>query len=184
MNYLTLAAALLIGTSASGATISSSFDRPDTAGWADYALNLDDFAPGPGRCGSGASVTGDGCAPVIKSDPAASHAYGRLNPDGGSWIDSQDLEVLTWSIGRQTPMNSFSFALVDANDQKSSFFNIALMDGDNLEASWEIPEREGNSTLHWITVTLGKAMAGFDLVFSTRVNDGYGVMAAKAVCVR
>lgn len=190
VKYLTLTAALLIGTAAQSATISASSDRPDNAGWASHALDINAFTPGAGRCGYGSSVTGDGCAPVIKSDPTARHAYGRLNPDGGSWVDSQDLEVLTWSVERATPMTSFSFALVDAYDQKSSrdgtlgasYFNIALMDGDNLSASWEIPSREQNSTLHWITVTLDRAVDRFDLVFNTRINDGYGVMAASAVC--
>jgi len=92
------------------------------------ALDLDpaDFrASGP--CGSGRSVTGDGCSVVRKSDPGAADAYGRRDPWGGTWIDSQDLAEVTWTMSFRRPVTQLVLALSAPRFARS--FSAARMVG-------------------------------------------------------
>jgi hypothetical protein len=134
---------------------------------------------GKGVAGSGRSVCGDTSSVQVKDLDFAA-PYGRYNPEGSKWIDSNDLKKLTWEVDIGMPFRALSFGVVDAHDQKDSFFEIALKGG---AAHWSIDQREGNGLLHWITVTFHDAVDGATLAFSTRHNDGYGLVGIKVAPV-
>jgi hypothetical protein len=121
-----LAALLLAGT-AQAATITDGTERVGTP----VELNPTDFA-GSGPCGSGGSVVNGGCSVVLKTDPNAPDAYGRFDPWGNAWIDSQDLSKVTWTLSPGTAFRSLTFALTDAYDQPfseefgTSFFKLVV----------------------------------------------------------
>lgn len=145
---------------------------------------------GSGTCGYGGSVVGTGpgrgCSVVIKNDPTAPDAFGRADPFGGSWIDSQDLSEVVWSFDPGYAFTALTFALFDAYDQLpsrrwplgESFFRLSVDD-----ATWSIPSREENGTLHWLTVAFDAPVAVADIRFSTRLNDGWGVSLSGATTV-
>lgn len=142
------------------------------------ALDVADFV-GSGPCGYGGSVINDGCSVVLKSDPDAPDAYGRFDPLGSSWIDSQDLPEVEWTVSPGETFQSLTFALTDAFDQNpdellgESFFKLTV-DG----AEWSIAQQETNGTLHWITMNFDQPVTSTMVGFSTRLNDGWGIKAA------
>lgn len=177
--WLSLASFLLASTVLAGAAQAVTITEVQ-AGFG-QVLDLDpaDFdAAGP--CGSGRSVTGDGCSVVRKSDSGAADAYGRTDPRGGAWIDSQDLAEVTWTVSLQRPVTQLVLALTDAFDQGESerwgASRFALTVG---EATWSITERQANSTLHWLVVQFDTPTTSAQLRFSTRLNDGWGLSAAS-----
>lgn len=176
---LTLAAALLAGT-ANAATIT---EVPGPAVGLPVELDPGDFT-GRGPCGSGQSVINDGCSVVIK-DETSPRPYGRFDPLGVEWIDSQDRRRIAWTPALPEPITSLTFALTDAFDQPhdaryggGSFFRLRVDD-----ALWEIPAREANGTLHWLTVAFDRPTIDPSLRFITRLNDGWGVSSATATPV-
>ncbi len=131
---------------------------------------------GFGPCGSGGSVINDGCSVAVK-DSSSPGLSGRFDPFGGSWIDSQDRPTIVWAVERASPFTSVRFALTDAFDQPAedrwggeSFFSITAGD-----ATWTIPEREADGTLHWLEILLDAPTTRTELTFNTRLNDGWGV---------
>jgi hypothetical protein len=171
---LILAAALL-PSPAYAATITTSGPMKGTP----IALNTADFQ-GYGPCGFGGSVINDGCSVVLKDDPTAPHAYGRFDPFGGPWIDSQDLSVVEWTVTSSIPFWSINFALTDHYDQRmsldlgESFFRLVVGN-----AVWEVPSRLPNAALDWITVLFDEPVSSAVLRFETRLNDGWGVSSAS-----
>jgi len=165
---------------ASATTITSSATRP-TGG---VALTLDpaDFLASGGP-GYGGSVIGDPYE-VSTKNAASPHPYGRFDPLGGTWVDSNDNPTVAWSHSYSTPIRSITFALTDAFDQEPnfglgpSFFTLSVED-----AIWSIPSREANGTLHWITVLFDAPTGAATLLFETRTNDGWGVSAAEVAPV-
>lgn len=139
---------------------------------------------GFGPCGSGGSVINDGCSVVVK-DATSPGLSGRFDPFGGSWIDSQDRPTIVWTIERAQPFTSVRFALTDAFDQPpearwggESFFSLTAGD-----ATWSIPEREADGTLHWLEILLDAPTTRTELTFATRLNDGWGVREAQISAV-
>jgi hypothetical protein len=134
---------------------------------------------GEGPCGFGASVVGDGCTVVFKDQNSPS-PFGRFDPFGETWVDSQDREKVVFTVARATPFSAISFALTDAFDQLpsaslgASFFSLTVGD-----AIWSIPEREENGTLHWLEVVFDAPTMLAFLTFETRLNDGWGVSQAR-----
>jgi hypothetical protein len=122
----------------------------------------------------------------MKNDPSLKDAYGRHGDP--SWVDSQDLEKISWEVKRKEAFTNFSFAVVDAGDQKpvtplgSTYFNIALYDGDNLEASWDLPGKQANGNVQWVELAFDRAIKNFRLLLSAGHNDGYGITSVSAVC--
>jgi hypothetical protein len=170
--YRILLCFALLGVPAHAATIT---EVPGPASGTALALDPADFT-GFGPCGSGKSVINDGCSAAIK-DPSSPRPFGRFDPFGGSWMDSQDRRRIVWTIDQDTPFTSVNFALTDAFDQRrddryggSSFFSLSAED-----ATWKIAKRERNSTLHWLTVMFDAPVNTASLTFRTRLNDGWGV---------
>nr|WP_246849233.1 VPLPA-CTERM sorting domain-containing protein [Rubellimicrobium arenae] len=174
-NFAALAFLFLAG-SVQAATISEGSSYKDSSTLID--LNPADFV-GSGRCGYGDSVINDGCSVTMKSNPYSRDAYGRYDPWGGTWIDSQDLSDVIWTVEPGRAFQILTFALTDAFDQPvsellgESFFTLSVDD-----AEWTIDAREANGTLHWITVAFDKPTTSANVHFSTRLNDGWGIKAA------
>src|SRR4051812_17320238 len=96
MIRLTLATVMLTGA-AHAATINASASRgPALPGESTFDVDPADFE-GSGRCGYGGSVVGDGCHLVLK-DQDSPHLYGRFDPLGGSFADSQDRALVVWHV--------------------------------------------------------------------------------------
>ncbi len=143
------------------------------------AINLvvEDFER-VGNCGGGGSVINGGCSVVVKDDPDAPHAYGRFDPLGDYWIDSQDINELKWTVTSPQAFTSMTFALTDAHDQLNSFFTMAMQDGNSLTQIWSIPAKKNNANLYWLSVDFGEARNEAVFQFSTKVIpgfDGYGI---------
>jgi hypothetical protein len=131
-----------------------------------------------GNCGGGASVINGGCSVVVKDDPKALHAYGRFDPLGDYWIDSQDINEMKWTVTSPQAFTSMTFALTDAHDQLNSFFTMAMQDGGSLTQIWSIPAKKDNANLYWLSVDFGEARKKAVFQFSTKVLpgfDGYGI---------
>lgn len=171
MMNLVAAMAVTLAGGASAATISD--DGPHRG--EGLTLDASDFASS-GPCGSGVSVVEDGCSVLLKQESATDPTdFGRFAPIDTQWIDSQDLEEVTWTVENDTPFTSLTFALTDASDQENSFFSMTV-DG----ATWTTgSERRANGTLDWITVTFDEAVTETSLDFRTRYNDGWGIQAAS-----
>lgn len=133
-----------------------------------------------GNCGGGGSVVGDGCSAIVKTDPAAPDAYGRFDPLGDYWIDSQDINELKWTVSSAAAFTSLTFALTDAHDQMASFFRMSFDDGGSWTPIWDIATRKDNANLYWLSVDFGEAVTEAVFLFSTKVEpgyDGYGISA-------
>jgi hypothetical protein len=173
MRTLFLAAALVAAQPALAATIT--LDGPPTIGTA-APLLPGDFA-GSGKAGSGRGVDRDGLSWEVNS--AGGAAYGRYDPRGGDFIDSQDRGLTVWTFARpdSAAFNTLSFAVTDARDQRKSFFSIGA-----AGTRTSIKRREANGTLHWVSIALDQAVREIRVVFSTRRNDGFSVSSAAGVC--
>jgi hypothetical protein len=167
--------ALLLAAPAGAVTITEG-DGPGAA--SPLAPDPDAFA-GFGPCGSGRSLINDGCSVAVK-DGESPRPYGRFDPFGGPWIDSQDRPRIVWTVERDAPFTTIRFALTDAFDQPrddrfggESHFSLSAGD-----AIWRIASREANGTLHWLEVVFDEPTTRAKLTFRTRLNDGWGVRAA------
>jgi len=133
------------------------------------STNVGEFSRISGPDGSGTASCGDRSSPQVKS-PLTPHPYGRFNPDGGAWVDSNDVRSMLWSVDVGRAVRSVSFALTDAHDQPRSHFRIEA-EG----ATWRIEEREANGTLHLVKILFDVPTANPEVRFFTRLNDGYGL---------
>lgn len=141
-----------------------------------FGTNVGSFT-GSGAPGSGGASCGDKTTLQVK-DESTPFPYGRFNPSGGKWIDSNDLAEVSWQMNTRVPLKAFSFALVDAHDQANSHFTFSVDD-----AVFNIAEREENGTLHWITVLFDRPTTTASISISTRLNDGYGISDVKVAPV-
>lgn len=141
-----------------------------------FGTNVGNFS-GAGAPGSGGASCGDRTALQVK-DEATPFPYGRFNPSGGKWIDSNDLAFVSWEMNTPKPLKAFSFALVDAHDQANSHFTFTVDD-----AVFSIDEREADGTLHWITVLFDRPTTNATIQISTRLNDGYGISDVRVAPV-
>ena len=142
----------------------------------EFGTNVGRFS-GSGRPGSGGASCGDRRAVQVKNAQTP-FPFGRFNPKGGPWIDSNDLASVSWQMNTGIPLTGFSFALVDAHDQPNSHFTFKV---DN--AVWTIPTRQANGTLHWITVLFDNPVNTASISIETRLNDGYGISDVKVAPV-
>jgi MYXO-CTERM domain-containing protein len=126
---------------------------------------------GGGPAGSGGSVCGDARRVQVKT-PNSPAPFGRYDPDGGRWLDSNDLEEVVWDVDVGRAIRGLSFGLTDAHDQPDSRFSFAV-EG----ARWSIAEQEANGTLHLIRVMFDAPVDRTQVVFSTRGNDGFGIVS-------
>lgn len=144
---------------------------------------------GQTKCGAGKSVINDGCSVVIKDDPDAKHAYGRRDPLGNYWIDTQDIAELEWSVTAPTAFTSLTFALTDVYDQPDSFFRLSYLDSGSWTGIWDIAERQENGTLYWLTVNFDQAVTSAKFLFSTKNGnvyddyDGFGISSVSVAPV-
>jgi hypothetical protein len=153
----------------------SSVTRCGTSGG--LSTNLGTFS-GSGRPGSGGSVCGDRSSVQVK-DGSIPNLFGRRTvEDDVAWIDSNDLEHVTWDVDIGKAFRELSFVVIDANDQKKSFFDI-LVDGH----SWSITDRQTDGSVHWIKIVFGEAVDRARIEFKTSHNDGYGLTAMKVAPV-
>lgn len=169
---------------AQAATITAGSDRPgggvgvDLSGYTpcgvrgDISAGVGTFS-GSGPAGSGAAACGDTTTVQVK-DEASPNPYGRFNPQGGSWLESNDLKNVQWNLDVDTPVRRVTFALTDARDQRRSHFEIAA-GGD----TWTIDERQENGALQWITILFDEPVDEARIRFSTRHNDGFGISDVK-----
>lgn len=169
---------------AQAATITSSADQPtggvgtDLSGYkpcgvrGNISAEVGTFS-GSGPAGSGSAACGDTTTVQVKNE-ASPDPYGRFNPEGGSWLDSNDLKNVEWNLDVDTPVKRVTFALTDARDQRRSHFEIAA-GGD----TWTIDKRQENSALQWITILFNEPKEEARVHFSTRHNDGFGISNVK-----
>lgn len=178
MSYRVAAAALAVGffvAPAWGATVTE-LPGPPVGGMV-LDLSVNDFVR-IGACGGGGSVVNDGCSVIVKDNPLAEHAFGRFDPLGGDWIDSQDIDELLWVISSPAKFASVTFALTDAHDQDNSHFRMFYKDGGIWQQIWDIPAKLPNGNLFWLMVDFGKDVESAEFRFSTKVGagyDGYGI---------
>lgn len=167
--------AALAAQPALAATIT--LDGPPAIGTATPLLPSD--FKGSGLAGSGRSVDGDGLGWAVNSPKGA--AYGRYDPRGGDFIDSQDRALSVWTYTRpdSAAFNTLTFALTDANDQRNSHFSLAA-----AGTRTSIASRESSGTLHWVRITLDAAVRELKVVFRTKLNDGFGISSAAGTCRR
>jgi hypothetical protein len=140
------------------------------------STNVGSFS-GYGDNGSGKAACGDKSTTQVK-DGATPFPYGRYDPNGGAWIDSNDLSHVAWNVDIGKKLKGVSFALTDAHDQKNSWFRLKV-DG----ATWSIKDREANGTLHLITILFDQPVDTARIRFSTRLNDGWGISQVTAAPV-
>lgn len=133
--------------------------------------NLGRFS-GSGVAGSGEASCGDTRRVQVKT-PTTPDAFGRFDPNGGGWVDSNDLERVLWDVETGRPMRSVTFALTDAHDQPDSYFEMQVGD-----ALWSIPSQEANGTLHLIRVLFDGPTDLQRIAFTTQHNDGFGIVGA------
>ena len=170
-------AVTVVGAPAWSASVRVLPDAP--TGAMPLELNVSDFQR-VGDCGDGVSVVNNGCSTVIKRDPEAPHAFGRFDPlTNDYWIDSQDIDELKWTVKSAVPFSSLIFALTDAHDQPDSHFVMSVQEGGSWTPIWDIPNRLENGNLFWLSVDFDKPMTSVALLFSTRLDDGYGIRAAS-----
>lgn len=153
-----------------GATLTVLPDAP-TEGTI-VALSVDDFDR-IGNCGGGGSVVNDGCSTIVKNDPLAPHAFGRFDPLGQSWIDSQDIDLLKWTVTAPVAFTSMTFAMTDAHDQLRSHFAMSFNQGGTWTPLWDIPTQLSNGNLFWLKVDFGEQVTMAEFMFSTKVGDGF-----------
>jgi hypothetical protein len=186
-----LGLALALGLGAAAPAAAATFIE-ETRPAGGLAIDLRGFAPcgaggaletnlgrfsGSGPAGSGGAACGDTRHVQVKS-PRTPDAYGRFDPDGGRWIDSNDLERVVWEVDVGRPVRWVAFALTDAHDQPDSHFSITAQG-----TTWSIAEREPNATLHLIRILFDAPVETAEVVFETRHNDGFGIVAATAAPV-
>jgi hypothetical protein len=153
----------------------SSVSRCGTSGG--LSTNLGTFS-GSGRPGSGGSVCGDRSSVQVK-DGSIPNLFGRHTvADDVAWIDSNDLEHVTWDVDIGKAFRELSFAVIDVNDQKKSFFDI-IVDGH----SWSLTDRQSDGSVHLIKIVFGGAVDRARIEFRTSHNDGYGLTAMKVAPV-
>lgn len=170
-------AATTISAPAWSATVRVLSDAPQ--GSTPLELSVSDFRR-LGDCGGGESVINSGCSPVVKRDPEAPDAFGRFDPlTDDYWIDSQDIDELKWTINSSTPFYSLIFALTDAHDQPDSHFEMFVDNGGSWTPIWNIPNRLEDGNLFWLSVDFAEPLTSTALLFSTRLDDGYGIRAAS-----
>jgi hypothetical protein len=170
-------AVTVVGAPAWSATVRVLSKAPQNA--TPLVLNTSDFQR-VGHCGSGESVVNNGCSTVIKRNPDAPHAFGRFDPlTNDYWIDSQDIDELKWTVNAPVPFSSLIFALTDAHDQPDSHFAMSIQEGEGWTSLWEIPDRQENGNLYWLSVDFAEPVTSTALLFSTRSDDGYGIRAAS-----
>jgi hypothetical protein len=134
------------------------------------STNLGTFS-GSGPAGSGGSVCGDRGSVQVK-DTSVPNLFGRRPHDGDlAWIDSNDLEHVTWDVDIGKAFRELSFVLVDPNDQKQSFFDILV----NGNTAWSLADRQADGSIHLIKIAFGAAVDRARIEFKTRHNDGYGL---------
>lgn len=141
-----------------------------------FATNLGSFS-GSGGPGSGAAACGDRTTVQVKDD-GTPFPYGRFNPNGRSWIDSNDLPRVVWNLSSPVAVTGLSFALTDAHDQADSHFEMSVGG-----ATFSIPTREANGALHWISILFNTPAKTAKITFDTRLNDGYGIADVKVAPV-
>lgn len=146
------------------------------------SLKTEDFSR-VGNCGGGGSVVNDGCSVVMKSDPAATDAYGRYEPSSLAWVDSQDIEDLKWTATAPVAFTSLTFALTDAYNQARSHFEMFFNDGGIWKQIWDIPTRMANGNIFWLTVDFGKAVTEAEFRFTTKTGNGYDGYGISSVSV-
>jgi hypothetical protein len=153
----------------------SSASRCGTSG--SLSTNLGTFS-GSGRPGSGGSVCGDRSSVQVK-DGSVPNLFGRHAIDDDlAWIDSNDLEKVTWDVDIGKAFRELSFIVVDPNDQKASFFDI-LVNGQ----SWSLTDRQADRSVHLIRIAFGEAVDRATIEFRTRHNDGYGLLGMRVAPV-
>jgi hypothetical protein len=140
------------------------------------STNVGTFSTGNGP-GSGHSTCGNKGQVQVK-DASSASPFGRYNPDGAAWLDSNDNPTVEWNVNIGQAFNAVSFGLTDANDQKNSFFHLAVNG-----ATWEIATREANGSLHWLTILFDQAVTDAVITFSTALNDGFGIHKATVAPV-
>jgi len=133
-----------------------------------FASNVGTFS-GSGPDGSGTASCGVRSSPQAKT-PTTPNPYGRFDPEGIAWVDSNDLTHVAWTVDVGNAVKAVSFLLSDAHDQPNSFFRLTA------EGSvWSIAEREANGTGHLLTILFDNPVLNPVLTFETRHNDGWGV---------
>lgn len=135
-----------------------------------------------GNCGGGGSVVNDGCSVVVKTDPNAPDAYGRFDPLGDYWIDSQDINELKWTVQSATGFTGLTFALTDAHDQQDSHFIMSFDDGGSWTSIWDIATQKSNANLYWLSVDFAQSLTEVAFLFSTKVTpgfDGFGISSLR-----
>lgn len=133
-----------------------------------YGTNVGRFQ-GAGAPGSGGASCGDRTTVQVKDD-ATPFPFGRFNPEGGAWVDFNDLAELSWDLDLPVALTGISFTLVDAHDQPNSHFDLTV-DGE----TWSIANREANGTVHLIAILFDTPVLTTSISISTRLDDGYGI---------
>lgn len=173
---LACAAAIVLATTLAATPAGAVTITPGANIAAPVPLELDayTFANTGGVCGSGGSVAGDPCAPVIKTTTTVNNT-GVIDNDGrgdgvNPWWDSNDIPNLRATLLFPHPVTGFVLGVRDENDQRNSFWTVTLGD-----VSYSAPPRvETNpSPIRFLTFLLDGSKSGVDLDFATRLNDGY-----------
>lgn len=102
--------------------------------------------------------------------------FGRQQNYGSNWLDSNDADAVTWTIGSSilTGANAFGFYLSDANDQGAS---LKLVFDDGTEHIEQLNNPLSNGNLMYATFISDALLSSATLLFDngSYENDGWGI---------
>jgi hypothetical protein len=124
-----------------------------------------------GRNGSGASSIARGAALDVRSSSFGAR-YGRMNltagPGADTWLDSNDRESVTMTLGGVGTFDRVAFFLTDVGDV-SGRFRI------DVAGTAQAIGRQANGTINLVSIRFDGPESAADIRFTTARNDGFGI---------
>ena len=126
---------------------------------------------GTGNCGNGDSS----CASAGILNDAGSPFNGRFNTTvgGENWLDSNDVDKLTWEIGGLSfSFNRIAFLMTDMGDVGGTL-TLELTDGSTISTQIS---GQGNGTINLVEASFVPDAVSATLMFNNSSrNDGFGI---------
>lgn len=126
---------------------------------------------------TGAVQTGDDVdLGALKIESNKTGEFGRdiLKADGDLWLDSNDVEQVTWTFGNvNSTFDSLGFYIVDAND-RGAHLKLSYIDGSTDVIAINSPLSNGN--IAYVSLVADATLASASMVFNNNGrNDGWGI---------
>lgn len=158
-------------------SIGSNYGSGDQNRWLDAATSfhtaVGTFTMTGAEIGAG-SDDNESSKLMLEND--ATGEFGRQQNYGSNWLDSNDADSVTWTIGASalSGANAFGFYLSDANDQGASL-KLVFDDGTVHVEQLNSPLSNGN--LMYATFISDALVSSATLLFDNGLyeNDGWGI---------